>query len=630
MMDTEGVVNQQTFIKSEFGIKEECKNDKNDEIDIKKVLYGGAINKVLCDGFDDIGIKEELIYDGLGDDILYPKLEVSADFTQSFIALPMTKEELFSAAAEVVFEEIETDTEIKHENGVKESDQFKVRLDHDYCSTNHEKPCILTKYNLKEYQENPENPTENIPMCDLSECEETGNRQKDNNEKSYNEDQPFACVWNNCGEKFTLKADLDFHIQITHSREQLFACHWDNCEKKFSQKGELNIHLITHTGEQAFKCIWNNCGKKFTLQQDLDSHMQITHSRKRLYATVLERPYACDWENCGKKFSQKCRLDFHLTTHMFPFACVRNNCGEKFTLKLDLESHILKSHSRERLFACCDWEGCGQKFALKKQLTIHLRTHSELPFKCDWDNCEKKFSRNKKLTVHLKTHTKERPFKCYWDNCGQKFTLNGQLTSHLKTHTETTVTNLDSTNMEEFRILKDGMARRKMPCEYCSKLVMIKNMKSHQTIHTGEKLHKCEMCDKKFSQKATLNRHMLSHTNQRNFTCEGCNKSFKDNTALKRHELIHLETNQFQCEYCPKRFIQKNNLKAHLRSHTGEKPFKCDQCDKKFTHNVSLKTHLKKHNIVFICDQCGEKFTNNVSLKTHLKKHNTVLQKEDK
>lgn len=49
------------------------------------------------------------------------------------------------------------------------------------------------------------------------------------------------------------------------------------------------------------------------------------------------------------------------------------------------------------------------------------------------------------------------------------------------------------------------------------------------------------------------------------------------------------------CEYCGKKFRFQHNLDIHRRVHTGELPFKCTVCDHACTQSSKLKRHMKIH-----------------------------------
>ena len=51
----------------------------------------------------------------------------------------------------------------------------------------------------------------------------------------------------------------------------------------------------------------------------------------------------------------------------------------------------------------------------------------------------------------------------------------------------------------------------------------------HRGIHTGDRPHKCPRCDKRFSDKSSLNRHLKAHDKrvaERTFICATCNETF--------------------------------------------------------------------------------------------------------
>ena len=56
--------------------------------------------------------------------------------------------------------------------------------------------------------------------------------------------------------------------------------------------------------------------------------------------------------------------------------------------------------------------------------------------------------------------------------------------------------------------------RRGSPYECASKL------EKHMMTHTGEKPHKCDVCDKSLKQKGDLQRHLLTHTGDKPHKCD--------------------------------------------------------------------------------------------------------------
>ena len=53
-----------------------------------------------------------------------------------------------------------------------------------------------------------------------------------------------------------------------------------------------------------------------------------------------------------------------------------------------------------------------------------------------------------------------------------------------------------------------------------------------------------------------------------------------------------------KCDSCEKAFSQSGVLKIHINSvHNGKKDHKCDLCEKSFSHAGSLKRHINSvHN----------------------------------
>ena len=96
----------------------------------------------------------------------------------------------------------------------------------------------------------------------------------------------------------------------------------------------------------------------------------------------------------------------------------------------------------------------------------------------------------------------------------------------------------------------------------------------HQIIHNEEKLHKCSMCNKCFTQKASLNVHQRIHTGEKPYKCSTCNKCLTRKCLFKKHQRIHTGEKSYKWYTCDKCFTQQGHLKGHQRIHSGEKPSK--------------------------------------------------------
>lgn len=152
--------------------------------------------------------------------------------------------------------------------------------------------------------------------------------------------------------------------------------------------------------------------------------------------------------------------------------------------------------------------------------------------------------------------------------------------------------------MEEFRF-------QEFLCDVCNKVFQWKSdLAAHKVnhigenrqnmVHTVEKPHACDFCDKNFARLDHLIDHKRKHTGEKPYDCDICGKKFSRLSSLNKHYKTHTGEKCYSCETCGKKFTHRDTFVKHLKVHMGEKPYSCEKCGQKFSNRGTWYHHHKR------------------------------------
>ena len=165
----------------------------------------------------------------------------------------------------------------------------------------------------------------------------------------------------------------------------------------------------------------------------------------------------------------------------------------------------------------------------------------------------------------------------------------------------------------------ERISKKNLVCQFCDKkLSSVTHLKTHiRSLHLRKTAHKCEQCNKYFSEASTLARHLPSHDKEApKFRCdkkikrkkEGgedddmeeveCGREFITYSKLIDHQDVHIAT-KLPCQFCKKLVAKRQRgVKEHEDTCTSNPArkglVKCRLCQKEFSKRNSMLRHFKK------------------------------------
>ena len=213
--------------------------------------------------------------------------------------------------------------------------------------------------------------------------------------------------------------------------------------------------------------------------------------------------------------------------------------------------------------------------------------------------CNIKFKEQSNLRIHMKVHNKLIRFEC--SVCKTAFKTKLEIKQHEAEHRFKKRDKFDmcENNLQDAQNIKEHQqehAREFGVWEQSEKYVTNKTRLKEQADKFHVKEFRCEQCSKIFAKEQGLIKHKESHEQKLDFVCTECGKAFCDNSGLVEHMQYH-EVMEHKCEKCDKVYTEMRKLRRHdWRSHRS---IECTICSEILENRQEISQHRQNIHRMF-------------------------------
>ncbi|XP_063423238.1 zinc finger protein 585A-like [Mytilus trossulus] len=526
----------------------------------------------------------------------------------------------------------------------------------DVCGKQFNDPSSLRRH-MRTYANRPHvNSDEKVKeyKCPICEKEFGYRRNYRNHVKTHSTGKQFECT--TCGKSFHLKHHLRHHM-TKHMVEKPYKC--TICDKRFSNYSMWYCHFKTHNtkGDYKFQC--SICTKFFLTGAHLKFHLK-TH------------------KNGNSKTSENNQLKSKLTVDIQSEDYICTLCNDVFQDKMSLRQHEIFVHEEElngnispvgsdnfNIVGTKDDDLSGQSTDMElTENNIHNdQSVLDKSLPVEQSTVDLNLINAKNMDAFLIQNALEESLNNSSESTEGQLSIEKE-SSKFSEHDDSY---LDfSTCSERLKTASDIESKsenkqKRFDCSECSKSFSRKDsLNTHFRLHTGQNIHKCNLCGKIFPKRSNYIRHMEScGKRERRVTQNEVlneNSYSKDFTAQEQFEVsenahgdnmindknmdalliqnaleeslnnssestegqlsIEKESSKFSehddsyldFSTCSERLKTASDIES--KSENKQKRFDCSECSKSFSRRDSLTTHFRLHTRQNIheCNLCGKIF----------------------